>query len=145
MFLNRLNFVFLFLCSLGYHINVQSPLLVPALQTLDEPGKTIAFCSGPADIFIPKTVTLTPDPPLRGQKLVIALNGTLKAAVDEGGIAHVVAKLGFIKLLDRDYSICEYAHEVDKECPLEKGPLTIYKEVDIPNEVPPVSAIAYLS
>jgi hypothetical protein len=53
-------------------------------------------------------------------------------------MAHVTAKLGFIKLIDREYNICEYSHEVEKECPLEKGPLTIIKQVDIPNEIPPV-------
>ena len=35
--------------------------------------------------------------------------------------------------------MCEYAHEVDKQCPLVRGPLTIAKTVDIPNEIPPVS------
>lgn len=83
---------------------------------------------------------MTPDPPQRGQKLTIYLNGTLLETVNDGS-AHVKVKLGFIQLVDTDYDICEQVDKVDQKCPLEKGTLSVVHEFDVPNEIPPVCGI----
>ena len=91
------------------------------------------------DTFHPTHLSLSPDPPVRGQPLTITLNGTLDApGIPFGSTAHVTVKLGFIKLIDKDYDVCERAGEIGKECPVEEGPLSILKTVDIPAQVPPV-------
>jgi hypothetical protein len=120
----------------GFHLNQQVLMADDAeVETL---ASSITWCSSPEDVFIPKRVVVTPDPPKRGEKLTIKLEGKLARQVDQG-TAHVKVKLGFIQLLDRDYEICDYVHEVDKQCPLQKGDFVIQKEVDLPAEVPPVS------
>lgn len=102
----------------------------------------MTFCPSPEDILTVHHFKISPDPPRRGQPLTVSMNGTLKRRVNDG-IAHVKAKLGFIQLIDRDYQICDYAKEVDMECPFEKGPLVFEKVINVPGEVPPVSLIYF--
>lgn len=102
-------------------------------------SSSIYFCSGPNDIFRPTHLAITPDPPVRGKPLTIIFNGTLSQPITSGSTAHVTVKLGFIKLLDRDFDVCENAREIDKKCPVKEGKLDVYKVVDIPSQAPPVS------
>jgi hypothetical protein len=55
-----------------------------------------------------------------------------------------VVKYGLITLLRTKADLCDQINNVDLECPIKKGKLTITKTVDIPNEVPPVS-LAFLA
>ena len=102
-------------------------------------SKSIHFCSGKNDIFHPTHLEISPDPPVRGEPLRIIINGTLSHPITQGSTAHVTVKLGFIKLLDRDFDVCENAKEINQECPVEAGKLDIYKVVDIPPQAPGVS------
>jgi hypothetical protein len=113
--------------------------LVPQhpLRSLDTLS-TVSWCSSDDDIFVPSKVTLQPDPPRRGEKFKVFVQGELKETVDQGSYAHVKVKLGFIQLIDQSYDVCEQLTQVGKQCPLEKGELVIEHEVDIPREIPPV-------
>lgn len=99
---------------------------------------SVSYCSSPDDIFQPQTISITPDPPVRGKDLLIFINGTLAQRV-ESGTAHVKVKLGFIQLLNRDFDLCDEVTQVGKKCPLEKGPITVTHTVGIPEAIPPVN------
>ncbi|KAJ3261032.1 Phosphatidylglycerol/phosphatidylinositol transfer protein [Boothiomyces macroporosus] len=99
--------------------------------------ESVSWCSSPEDIFIPETLALLPDPPVRGEKLTIQLKGQLKEKVDQSSVAQVRVKLGFIQLVDQPFDLCEQIGQVGKECPLEKGELVVEHTVDIPAQVPP--------
>jgi hypothetical protein len=47
-------------------------------------------------------------------------------------------KYGFIKLITTRADLCKEIKNVDLECPIEKGEISILKSVDLPNEIPPV-------
>jgi hypothetical protein len=113
--------------------------LVPQqpLRSLDTLS-TVTWCSSAEDVFVPSKVTLQPDPPRRGEKFKVLVQGQLKETIDQGSFAHVKVKLGFIQLIDQNYDVCEQITQVGKQCPLEKGDLVIEHEVDIPREIPPV-------
>lgn len=49
-------------------------------------------------------------------------------------------KYGYIKLVNTQADLCEQIKNVDMECPVEKGEITITKDVEIPDQVPPVSS-----
>lgn len=51
----------------------------------------------------------------------------------------LVVKWGLITLISQTVDLCEQIKEVDLECPLEKGPMTLTKDVKLPNAIPPVS------
>lgn len=48
-----------------------------------------------------------------------------------------MVKYGLIKLLSQKADLCEQMKNVDEKCPL-KGEKTITKEVDLPQQIPPV-------
>ncbi|CZT08243.1 related to phosphatidylglycerol/phosphatidylinositol transfer protein [Rhynchosporium agropyri] len=91
------------------------------------------------DIFTLENVDLTPNPPKAGEPLYIKASGTLKRNITENdnAVVDIVVKYGFIKLLSTQAKLCEQIKNVDMECPIEKGPITITKEVALPKEIPP--------
>jgi hypothetical protein len=74
----------------------------------------------------------------RGGKLAIKATGTVFEPIVKDATVEVEVKFGPIRLLRTTADFCEQTAQVDLECPIEKGVLTLTKEVDIPNEVPPV-------
>lgn len=47
-------------------------------------------------------------------------------------------KYGLIRLINQEADLCEQLTNVDLECPLEKGEMTLTKQVDLPAQIPPV-------
>ena len=76
---------------------------------------------------------------LRGADLVIRATGTVFETIEEGAYVNLVVKYGLIRLVNTKADLCEQVGNVDLECPIKKGVLSITKSVQIPKEVPPVS------
>jgi len=73
-----------------------------------------------------------------GAKLTIEATGFVKEDITEGAYVKLQVKYGYIKLLDTQADLCEEIKNVDLECPIEKGKISVTKEVDLPKEIPPV-------
>ncbi|RKO89185.1 ML domain-containing protein [Blyttiomyces helicus] len=97
----------------------------------------VTDCGQPTDVFHLDSLTLTPDPPKRGEPLVVSLNGTLDADLAQGAYGDVKVKLGFIKLVELRIDVCEELGKIDEPCPKKEGPLVISHSADIPRELPP--------
>jgi hypothetical protein len=52
-------------------------------------------------------------------------------------------KYGLIRLVTTTADLCEQVGNVDLECPIKKGDVTITKDVDLPSQIPPVRAWLY--
>ena len=70
--------------------------------------------------------------------MTIEASGTVKQTIEEGAYVKLQVKYGYIKLLDQTMDLCEQIKNVDLECPIEKGKISITKDVDLPKEIPPV-------
>ncbi|KND00757.1 sterol transporter [Spizellomyces punctatus DAOM BR117] len=114
--------------SLQYQ-RLQFPLLLTQGSVQD--------CGSPDDIFHLESITVTPDPPKRGENLTVDVKGYLDEDVDAGAYADVRVKLGLIKLLDTRINLCDEITRIDRECPIEKGPVHINHTVELPRELPP--------
>ncbi|KAF2835276.1 Phosphatidylglycerol/phosphatidylinositol transfer protein [Patellaria atrata CBS 101060] len=108
-------------------------------DSLKVPGENpLYFCSKPDDDILQiKKVDLDPNPPKAGKTLSIKASGNLTEEIEEGAKIHVQVKYGLITLINQEYKLCDQVGEIDLECPLEKGDLTLSKEVDLPKEIPP--------
>ncbi|GAA5231517.1 hypothetical protein GCM10025794_29920 [Massilia kyonggiensis] len=73
-----------------------------------------------------------------GQTLSINASGNLKERVEEGAYVALEVKYGLITLIKQTADLCEQIKNVDLECPLEKGEMTLTKQVDLPSHIPPV-------
>jgi hypothetical protein len=73
-----------------------------------------------------------------GQTLSINASGNLTERVEQGAYVSLVVKYGLITLIKQTADLCEQLRNVDLECPLEKGEMTLTKQVDLPSHIPPV-------
>ncbi|KAM5530786.1 hypothetical protein V8D89_015527 [Ganoderma adspersum] len=85
------------------------------------------------------SIEISPDPPQRGQDLTITVDGVAKEAVEDGAYADVTVKAGIIRLLHKEFDVCEEARNANTtiQCPVEKGHHKVTQTVTLPNEIPP--------
>lgn len=115
----------------------QSPL---ADDDLLVPGQNpLKFCDADRgdDIITIDEVVLTPNPPEAGTTLVIEASGTVKDTILDGAYVNLEVKYGYIRLINTQADLCKEIKNVDLECPIEKGKLSIVKSIDLPKEIPP--------
>lgn len=79
--------------------------------------------------------------PASGDTLTITASGTFHETITKGAIVNVEVKWGVITLVKQTMDLCEQIENVDLKCPLEKGKMTLTKQVDLPKQIPPVSSL----
>ncbi|KAL2171717.1 hypothetical protein VTG60DRAFT_2013 [Thermothelomyces hinnuleus] len=110
------------------------------LGNLDVPGQNpLKFCDADraTDLVTIDEVILTPNPPEAGTTLVIEATGTVKERILQGAYVNLEVKYGYIRLINTQADLCKEIQNVDLECPIEKGKISITKTVDLPKEIPP--------
>jgi len=107
---------------------------------LSVPGENpLQFCDADRgdDVITIEKVILTPNPPEAGKTLKIEATGTVKETIQEGAYVNLQVKYGYIRLINTQADLCKEIKNVDLECPIEKGKISIIKEVELPKEIPP--------
>ncbi|KAI0800894.1 ML domain-containing protein [Fomes fomentarius] len=86
-----------------------------------------------------KDIKVIPDPPERGKDLTIRVEGVADEDVEDGAYADVTVKAGPIKLLHKEFDVCEEARNANAtiQCPVEKGTHKVVQIVTLPKEIPP--------
>ncbi|KEZ41006.1 hypothetical protein SAPIO_CDS7034 [Scedosporium apiospermum] len=132
-------------------IAVLSATLAPATAFFSSPSKIrgddtsvpgnspLEYCDPEHDndVLTIKSVDLVPNPPLAGEELVIKAVGHASKDIEEGAYVLLTVKYGLIKLISTTADLCEQIKNVDLECPIKEGQLSITKSVDLPAEIPP--------
>jgi ML domain len=83
------------------------------------------------------TTTAFPNPPTRDSSLNITASGIFSRDVEKGATVALTVKYGLITLIHQTADLCEQIKNVDLECPLKKGKMSMVHSVKIPREVPP--------
>ncbi|KIM85297.1 hypothetical protein PILCRDRAFT_817296 [Piloderma croceum F 1598] len=106
-------------------------------------GWEYAVCGSENDIVEIKSINISPDPPKPGQNLTVNVVAYAHEVVEEGAYVDVTVKLGLIKLLHKQFDVCEEARksDVDIQCPVEKGPYNVSQTVALPKEIPPAKFV----
>jgi len=107
---------------------------------LDVPGESpLKYCEAARDddIIVIEKVDLVPNPPEAGQDLVIEAKGTVKEPIQKGAYVELQVKYGYIRLVNMRADLCDQISNVDLECPIDEGVISITKSVELPNEIPP--------
>ncbi|KAI9054672.1 hypothetical protein LZ554_001824 [Drepanopeziza brunnea f. sp. 'monogermtubi'] len=99
----------------------------------------LTFCKADhsTDILTLQKVNLSPNPPKAGQTLTIEAVGTLLEDIEQDAKVILQVKYGLIRLVNTEADLCKQVSNVDMECPIKKGPITITKDVELPKEIPP--------
>lgn len=122
-------------------VQLQNPFGSSGLSASDEPipgDSPLMLC----DIELPKLVEiyeikLDPNPPLKGQNLTIHAEGIVKETIQEGAYIDIDVRYGYIRLLKQSFDLCEQTSNVDLECPIQEGKITLQTSVELPEEIPP--------
>ncbi|MCJ1392296.1 Phosphatidylglycerol/phosphatidylinositol transfer protein [Xylographa bjoerkii] len=107
---------------------------------LSVPGDNpLTFCKAPDDDkLVIEYVDLIPNPPEAGKVLKIEAAGNFTEEIAEGAYVLLSVKYNrLITLFSSRENLCDQMKNVDKECPLEKGKISITKEVELPTRIPP--------
>ncbi|KXH48586.1 ML domain-containing protein [Colletotrichum nymphaeae SA-01] len=127
------------LAPVGASVLVQRDQSIIVNDDLKVPGDSpLELCpkSHDEDIVTIDSVDLSPNPPQAGKELVIKASGTVKQNIEKGAYVLLQVKYGLIRLISTKADLCEQIENVDLECPIEKGVLTVTKSVELPNEIP---------
>ena len=73
-----------------------------------------------------------------GNTLTIEAVGTLSQPLEKGAYVVLQVKYGLIRLVNVQQDLCDQVSNVDLECPIDEGKITIVKDVELPKEIPPV-------
>lgn len=116
-----------------------SPISARGSETKVPGDSPLEFCAAQHDNDILKIqrVDLSPNPPLAGEDLVIKAIGEATKDIEEGAYVSLTVKYGLIRLISTTADLCEHLKDVDLECPIKKGDLSILKTVELPAEIPP--------
>jgi hypothetical protein len=76
--------------------------------------------------------------------LTIEASGELLEDIEKGAYVILQVKYGLIRLVNTQADLCEQVSNVDLECPIKKGKTTITKDVELPNEIPPVINLSFI-
>ncbi|KAG6820105.1 hypothetical protein H0H93_005252 [Arthromyces matolae] len=96
-------------------------------------------CTGnPEDVILIEDIQVSPDPPQPGKDLTVTVKGVATSTIEEGAYADVTVKLGLIKLLVKQFDVCEEARKANAtiQCPVERGAYTVTQTVALPREIP---------
>jgi hypothetical protein len=72
--------------------------------------------------------------------LVIEATGTVKETIVDGAYVNLQVKYGYIRLINTQADLCKEIKNVDLDCPIEKGKISVIKSIDLPKEIPPVQS-----
>jgi hypothetical protein len=65
----------------------------------------------------------------------------LTQKLEKGAYVNLQVKYGLIRLVNMRQDLCDQVSNVDLDCPIDEGKITIVKDVELPKEIPPVSAV----
>ncbi|KAJ3565775.1 hypothetical protein NP233_g7429 [Leucocoprinus birnbaumii] len=97
-------------------------------------------CGEDSDPIQVKTVEIVPNPPKPGEDFVVKVTAEATQEIKEGAYADVVVKLGLIKLLSKQFDLCDEARnaKLSVQCPVQPGQYVVEHKVTLPKETPPM-------
>jgi hypothetical protein len=106
------------------------------------PGDSpLCFCDDPSgDILKIKDISLSPNPPVPGQKLFIKALGDLRSTVCGPIIVRLTVQYGYITIFNKPLDMCDYKDEIEpgmEKCEFKPKLYNITKTADIPKQIPP--------
>ncbi|PPQ97561.1 hypothetical protein CVT26_002346 [Gymnopilus dilepis] len=96
-------------------------------------------CGQDTDAVRIQSIDISPDPPKPGKDLTVTVTGIAKERIEEGAYVDVTVKLGLVKILSKEFDVCEEAQNANAsiQCPVEEGTYTVKQTVELPKEIPP--------
>ena len=125
-----------FLVVLGFTLCVQSlPMTLLRKSTSLKFGDVWSDCSKSGDAAKIDSVTITPDPPKKGQSVTVKATVTTSEVVTNGS-AKVEVKFGIIPFYTSTFDLCTILPDVGLKCPVNKGNHTATVTGAVPAEIP---------
>ncbi|KAJ3568801.1 hypothetical protein NP233_g5481 [Leucocoprinus birnbaumii] len=120
---------------------VDGQVVISGHEVAEEPRWKYSSCDSEEEgepIVKIHSIEVSPDPPAPGKDLTVKVNAEASDTIEEGAYAEVTVKLGIIKLLNKEFDLCEEARNANAsvQCPVAPGPYKVQQTVALPNEIP---------
>ncbi|KAH9982461.1 ML domain-containing protein [Lactifluus volemus] len=139
----RLSYLSLFLAYLFVATNANPFSFQKPIVNQDRPVHATAnwdwrSCGSASDAIQIESITVSPDPPKPGHDLTVTVKASAQEEIEEGAYADVTVKLGVVKLLTKEFDLCEEARnaELEVQCPVKEGNYLVEHTVTLPKEIP---------
>ena len=109
--------------------------LQESIQSPQQLGDIWSNCGTSADGGTINNVTISPNPPAKGQNLTVTASFTLKHQVTAGNVA-IVIKYSFITVLNKNEPVCDLAKDAGHPCPIAASTITVTQSAEIPSAAP---------
>jgi hypothetical protein len=96
-------------------------------------GDIWSNCGSSSDILSDATVTIVPDPPVKGKDITVTASGNIKSEITGGNINAVIDILG-IPVINKNIDLCKASPKVT--CPISAGHHSLEITQLIPSSVP---------
>jgi hypothetical protein len=96
-------------------------------------GDIYSNCGSSSDILSNPTVTIVPDPPVKGKEITVTASGTFSSEITSGNVNAVIDILG-IPVINKNIDLCTASPKVT--CPITAGRHSIEISQLIPSSVP---------
>ncbi|KAI8335997.1 ML domain-containing protein [Choanephora cucurbitarum] len=125
-------------CLIFFLLNTVSAIdwVIPSLAS----NVRVNVCSEPHYALKIKSIQISPNLVQPGGEVVIRASGTVHEPITPGSEADVKVKMGVVQLLHKRFDICneleKNKEDVEIQCDIQKGDLTVTQKVTLPKEIP---------
>ncbi|RUS20379.1 MD-2-related lipid-recognition domain-containing protein [Endogone sp. FLAS-F59071] len=106
--------------------------------------RDVTNCGSSSDILKLTSLTLSPNPPQRGQNLTVIATGTLTQAIINGSTINVNVTLdSFLPVLSNTWDLCSEAAQEKITCPMPSGAVNLTTTLAVPSDIPSGSYAAH--
>ncbi|WOO77365.1 Phosphatidylglycerol/phosphatidylinositol transfer protein [Vanrija pseudolonga] len=101
-------------------------------------GRQLPYEASAERLSLVSWIQLTPDPPQRGKELTVSFRTTVSEVLDEGAYADVAVNIGLVKVLRKQYDLCEEARNLNTsiQCPAQQGEYYVEHTFDLAKTIP---------
>ncbi|KAL9716170.1 hypothetical protein Ac2012v2_000615 [Leucoagaricus gongylophorus] len=138
--LSALVFASLSLSTFSLASPLENQVVLLDKELVEEPHWKYSLCDNDEDPIVNiKSIQLSPDSPSPGKELTVKVKAEASETIEDGAYAEVTVKLGLIKLLSKEFDLCEEAHNANTsvQCPVAPGLYEVQQTVSLPKEIPP--------
>ncbi|CEG68622.1 hypothetical protein RMATCC62417_04845 [Rhizopus microsporus] len=109
-------------------------------NALGESNVEYLDCGVGDEPFRLESIKVLPEYVKPGENVTVIVKGIATERIEDGAYADVTVKVGLVKLLHKQFDICEELKNnrdnVNIQCPIEKGPIEIKATAALPKEIP---------
>ncbi|KAI9272350.1 ML domain-containing protein [Helicostylum pulchrum] len=103
---------------------------------VDVPRTSLRLCDKYIGSFKFNYIRLNPNPPVKGQKVLVEYGGYLNEKVPQGSFINLLVNYGSIPIIQERFDLCNDTLIAIGKCPFETGNYNLSTRINVPDYLP---------